>query len=68
MEFHPTSDYLLRHNNGVISSDEEEEIDVCERISELIDKRVELEKMMNCENIEKELENIEIELHKLGWY
>ena len=43
MDFHPTSDYSVHHQDDDVISDEENHADVCERISQLIDKRVELE-------------------------
>ena len=68
MDFHPTSDYSLHHqDDDDVIYDEENDFNVCERISQLIDKRVELEEKNSLYN-EKELQNIETELHELGWY
>ena len=77
MDFHIDSDASFQHNqNYESSSDNEEEMIDSEKISLLIDNRVELEEILSNKiltkfekkSIEDELEIIEEELKYLGWY
>ena len=79
MDFHTTSDSYLRTKFEDSDDYDKEEKDVCLRISELIDLRIELEELLSkgqyshhigswwIESIPNELRNIEEDLLRLGW-
>ena len=74
MDYHTTSDQSMIDNNH-LDYNQEEEKDVCDCITELINLRMELDDMRWCGEyfyrgnlIENELEDIESQLHYYGWY